>query len=209
MFCTSDNLAPKDGELFHLKGFYPKPEADHLFETLINNLAWQEEAIWLFGRWVKVPRLMCWYGDPQARYTYSKVEHIPLAWTPDLIGIRQRLEKTCGHSFNSVLANLYRDGKDSMGCHADNEKELGPNPVIASVSFGDHRIFRLSHNTTKYRIDLDLEHGDLVVMAGRLQNHWRHSVPKTKQIKTQRINLTFRQVLTVENRAEKEQEREA
>ena len=153
----------------------------------------------VFGRPVKVPRLMCWYGDPDASYTYSGVKHDPLPWTETLNSVRRHVEQICRHPFNSVLANLYRDGRDSMGWHADNEKELGINPVIASFSLGDERLFRLSHNKTKEKLDIVLGHGDLLIMAGALQHHWRHSVPKTKQPKMRRINLTFRQIIRVSN----------
>ena len=138
---------------------------------------------------------MCWYGDPDAGYRYSGIDHQPRPWTPELQAIRARVEKQCQCIFNSVLANLYRDGKDSMGCHADDEKELGRNPVIASLSLGDERLFKLHHKNSKATLDIILGHGDLLVMAGTLQHHWQHSVPKTKKFKTGRINLTFRRIL--------------
>ncbi|PPK77686.1 alkylated DNA repair dioxygenase AlkB [Methylobacter tundripaludum] len=190
------NLAPFDGELYLIKPFYSLPESDRLFAQLHAELAWQEEAIFIYGRWVKVPRLMCWYGDPDAWYRYSGVNHQPMPWTPVLQAIREKVERQCQCqcTFNSVLANLYRDGNDSMGCHADDEKELGPNPVIASLSLGDERLFRLHHKKTKDKLDIVLGHGDLLVMAGTLQHHWMHSVPKTKKLKTPRINLTFRTI---------------
>jgi alkylated DNA repair dioxygenase AlkB len=188
------NLVPYDGELYLIKQFYSLPEAGRLFAQLQAELVWQEEAIFIYGRWVKVPRLMCWHGDKEAWYRYSGVNHAPLPWTPVLQAIRERVEKQCQCSFNSVLANLYRNGDDSMGCHADDEKELGLNPVIASLSFGDERLFRLSHKKSKEKLDIVLGHGDLLVMAGILQHHWLHAVPKTKKLKTPRINLTFRDI---------------
>ena len=138
------NLA--DGaELILFREFYNKAEADCLFSKLVANLSWQEEDIFIFSKWVKVPRLMCWYGDPDAYYQYSAVSHKPLAWTQELLAIRAKVEQHCQCTFNSVLANLYRDGRDSMGCHADNEKELGLNPTIASLSLGEERLFKLHH----------------------------------------------------------------
>ena len=190
-----NNLAPFDGELYLIKKFYRLPESDQLFATLQTGLAWQEEAIFIFGKWVKVPRMMCWYGDPEANYRYSGVNHQPRPWTTKLHSIRKKVEQQCQCTFNSVLANLYRDGNDSMGCHADDEKELGLNPVIASLSLGDERLLKLHHKKRKEILDVILGHGDLLVMAGTLQHHWMHSVPKTKQIKTPRINLTFRKIL--------------
>ncbi|MGR9115587.1 MAG: alpha-ketoglutarate-dependent dioxygenase AlkB family protein [Gammaproteobacteria bacterium] len=191
----NENLAPFDGELFLIKQFYRPDEAGRLFSSLLQELAWQEEEIIIFARKLKVPRLMCWYGDIDACYTYSGVKHAPLPWTDVLSSIRRKVELACDHAFNSVLANLYRDGRDSMGWHADKEKELGINPLIASLSFGDERLFRISHNKTRNKLDLVLGHGDLLIMAGVLQHHWRHSVPKTQQRKTERINLTFRKII--------------
>ena len=194
MLTLGINLVPADGELYLIKQFYAQPEADLLFQQLQTELAWQEESLFIYGRWVKVPRLMCWYGDTDANYRYSGVEHQPLPWTSVLQVIRKKIERRCQRDFNSVLANLYRDGRDSMGCHADDEIELGIKPMIASLSLGDQRLFKLHHKTGKEKLDIVLEHGDLLVMAGVLQHHWRHAVPKTKKLKTSRINLTFRKI---------------
>lgn len=188
------NLAPCDGELYWQQQFYPPPQADELFTQLNATCAWQTEDILIFGKWHKVPRLMCWYGDEGAFYRYSGVKHQPLPWTPVLLNIKEKVQQQCQCEFNSVLLNLYRDGQDSMGYHADDEKELGKNPVIASLSFGAERLFKLQHKRHKITLDILLGHGDLLLMAGTLQQHWRHALPKTKQPKTPRINLTFRQV---------------
>ena len=159
------NIVPFDGALYLVKQFYQQSEADLLFAKLQAELAWQGKAIFIYGRWVKVPRLMCWYGDPGAWYRYSGVDHQPKPWTPVLQTIREKVERQSQCTFNSVLANLYRDGNDSMGCHADDEKELGPNPVIASLSLGDERLFKLHHKITKDKLDIVLGHGDLLVMG--------------------------------------------
>jgi alkylated DNA repair dioxygenase AlkB len=188
------NLVPLDGELYLIQQFYRLSEADRLFSALESGLAWQEETIFIYGKWIKVPRLMCWYGDTDAYYHYSGVTHQPLPWTSELQAIRQKIELQCQCVFNSVLANLYRHGQDSMGCHADDEKELGLNPVIASLSLGEQRLFKLHHKTDKVQLDIVLNRGDLLVMAGVLQHHWLHSVPKTKKLKAPRINLTFRKI---------------
>ncbi|CAG7855876.1 hypothetical protein MCAMS1_00168 [biofilm metagenome] len=184
-----------EAELYLIKGFYVPPEADELFSALLNGLSWQEEDILIFGKWVKVPRLMCWHGDAKAHYEYSGVNHIPLPWTSELQRIRKKIEQQCGCDFNSVLANLYRDGRDSMGCHADDEKELGINPTIASLSLGDERQFKMHHKKTKRSLTIHLQHADLLVMGGTCQHYWMHSVPKTKAAKTPRINLTLRKIL--------------
>ncbi|MEY3287969.1 MAG: hypothetical protein RLZZ419_211 [Pseudomonadota bacterium] len=189
------NRVAFDGELFLIKQFYSLPESDQLFAAFETGLAWQEETIFIFGKQVKVPRLMCWYGDPDACYQYSGVNHSPIPWNAELQLVREKIEQQCGNAFNSVLANLYRDGKDSMGRHTDDEKELGVNPVIASLSLGDERLFKLHHKKSKQTVDIILGHGDLLVMAGTLQHHWMHSIPKTKKFKRPRINLTFRKIL--------------
>lgn len=190
----SPNLAPFDGELYWLRQFYNPADADRYFQQLHQSLNWQQEQLFIYGRWLNVPRLMAWYGDADANYRYSGVDHQPQAWTSVLAELRTNVELACGHGFNSVLANLYRDGRDSMGCHADNEKELGCNPLIASLSFGDSRLLRFKHRSTGQKLDIELGHGDLLLMAGELQHHWRHELPKTRRSKQARINLTFRRI---------------
>ncbi len=189
-----NNLLPFDGELFLIKRFYQKQQAQQLFQLLLKELAWQQEQIFVYGRWLKVPRLMCWYGDKQAEYKYSGVNHQPLPWTDELLAIKQKIQSLYPAEFNSVMANLYRHGNDSMGCHADNEKELGENPVIASLSLGEQRLLRFRHNKTKEVLDITLDDADLLLMAGAIQHHWKHELPKIKKRKTERINLTYRQV---------------
>jgi len=188
------NLVSRDGELYYLPEFLPQQEARELFECLLNELAWQEEEVTIAGRRVKVPRLICWYGDEGAVYRYSGVAHDPLPWPDSLRRLRQSIESACGHVFNSVLGNLYRDGRDSMGWHADQEKELGNNPFIASLSLGEERLFKIRHNKTGEQVDLSLAGGSLLLMGGSLQHHWRHCVPKTREAKSARINLTFRTI---------------
>jgi alkylated DNA repair dioxygenase AlkB len=190
-----NNLAPFDGELYLIEQFYRPPESDRWFEGLKTALPWQEETLWICGKSCKAPRLMCWYGDPDAHYRYSGVDHRPNPWTEDLLAIKNKIESAVSWRFNSVLANLYRDGKDSMGFHADNEKELGQNPVIASLSLGEERLFKLRHKKRKEMLAVRLGHGDLLVMAGVLQHHWLHSLPKTAQTIGPRINLTFRKII--------------
>jgi len=167
-----------------------------LFERLHRTLAWREESITLFGRRMLQPRLIAWYGDADAVYRYSGVRHLPLPWTDELAMLRRCLERLCGSRFNSVLANLYRDHRDSMGLHADDEAELGSRPVIASLSLGEERVFRFRH---RHRRDVDaprlsLPDGSLLVMAGETQQNWKHELPKRTRACGPRINLTFRQV---------------
>jgi len=184
-----------DGQVYLLERFYGEQDAQALFDTLLHEMAWQSEEIVVLGKHVLVPRLVCWHGEAGAVYRYSGVEHEPRPWTPTLRTIRGHVTKTCGVAFNTVLGNLYRDGADSMGWHADNEPELGPEPVIASLSLGATRLFKLRHNRSKQTMDIRLTSGSLLLMCGPLQSYWRHAVPKTKQAVGPRINLTFRRIV--------------
>lgn len=171
-------------------------EADELFTGLRHGIDWQHEEITIFGACRPVPRLVAWHGDPSAHYTYSGTPHAPRPWTPELQRIRERVQGLAGTPFNAMLLNLYRDGRDGMGWHSDDEPELGPAPVIASVSLGATRRFCLRHRRRKERkLHLSLEHGSLLLMAGSTQRHWVHAVPKTSRPVGERINLTFRLVL--------------
>ncbi len=188
------NLINSEDQLVLVPGFFAKQAADFFYSQLISSLSWKQEKITVVGKKVMVPRLVSWYGEEQAVYSYSGVTHHPLPWNETLLEINQRIQTFSNFSFNSVLANLYRNGSDSMGWHADKEKELGKDPAIASLSLGDNRLFKIRHNKTGEMINIDLQHGDLLLMSGTLQNHWRHSVPKTKLEKKPRINLTFRKI---------------
>jgi alkylated DNA repair dioxygenase AlkB len=170
-------------------------EATRLFQDLRRQIDWREEQILMFGRRVPVPRRVAWHGDPGARYTYSGTEHHPLPWTPALERVRERVTLLAGAHFNAVLLNLYRDGRDGMGWHADDEPELGRDPVIASVSLGATRRFCLRHRRHKdLRLNVPLTHGSLLLMSGATQHHWVHALPKTTAPVGERINLTFRRV---------------
>ncbi len=169
------------------------------FDEMRAELPWRQEHIKLFGKEMAQPRLSAWVGDPDAVYVYSGLVNRPQPWTATMAELRQRLDQQLGHSFNSVLANLYRDHRDSMGWHADNEPELGPTPIIASLSLGATRRFALRH---KHRRDLRrqylLESGSLLIMSGTLQQFWKHSVPKERATSGARINLTFRHVIPLQ-----------
>ena len=185
-----------DADIRYLPAAFTPAEADELFADLRAGIGWRQEEVVIFGRARLVPRLVAWHGDPGARYTYSGVAHEPLPWTPVLQAARRRVESLSGHRYNSVLLNLYRDGRDGMGWHADDEPELGRDPVIASVSLGATRRFRLRHRRRRDTIPLDLGHGSLLLMQGSTQHHWMHAVLKTSRPVGERINLTFRQVAT-------------
>ncbi|WP_281832734.1 alpha-ketoglutarate-dependent dioxygenase AlkB family protein [Vibrio nigripulchritudo] len=173
--------------------FLTELNANKLQIKLTDSLPWKQERITLFGKKVLQPRLQTWHGD--ASYTYSGLTMNPHPWTPELRALEKSCRQISGVEFNSVLANLYRDGSDSMGWHQDNEPELGTNPVIASVSLGDTRRFALKHKHLDEKQEFNLTHGSLLIMAGETQHYWLHSVPKTKKAKKQRINLTFRHVI--------------
>jgi alkylated DNA repair dioxygenase AlkB len=176
------------------------PEALELTEALLNGLPWRSQQIMMFGRLVDEPRLSSWHGDPDSQYRYSGISLQPLDWTSELIAIKQICEDLSGAKFNSVLANLYRNGRDSMGWHSDDEPELGPEPVIASVSFGAVRRFDLRHRITKETVQVYLGPGDLLVMSAASQRSWMHQIPKTAKVASPRINLTYRQILTTAHR---------
>lgn len=170
-------------------------EATQLFAELRAGIAWQQEEIVIFGRRRRVPRLVAWHGDPGAGYRYSGTDHRPEPWTPALERVRARASELSGADFNAVLLNLYRDGSDGMGWHADDEPELGRNPLIASVSLGAQRRFCLRHRRHReLKRDLELPHGSLLFMAGATQHHWLHALPKTRRPVGERINLTLRKV---------------
>jgi alkylated DNA repair dioxygenase AlkB len=165
-------------------------DADQLFKALRDEIAWEQHTITLYGRSVPTPRLTAWMAD--SAYRYSGIVNEPASWPEPLAELRERLYNELGVSFNSCLANLYRDGTDSMGYHSDDEPELGPRPTIASISLGDRRRFVLRHRTTRERWSWDLGHGDLLVMRDESQRAFAHAVPKTSRPVGPRMNLTFR-----------------
>lgn len=167
--------------------------AARVFGLLLEEIDWKQRSIRMMGREILQPRLTAWYGD--AAYTYSGVTLAPLPWTPLLSELRDRLTADVGEGFNSVLCNMYRTGADSMGLHADDEKELGPRPVIASVSLGAARRFVLRHKRKKEApVSVELTHGSLLVMGEGVQAAWKHEVPKEPGAGGPRVNLTFRRV---------------
>lgn len=183
-----------DGELLYIREFLKAETAARLFNALQAGLKWEQSQIRVYGKWQTIPRLQAWYGDAEAAYQYSGVMMEPLAWTKDLFGLKQACEKYSDSRFNSVLANLYRDGQDCMGFHSDDERELGPQPVIASLTLGGVRNFDLVHKRQPYKLRIPLKSGSLLVMKGTTQQHWQHGIARTKKPANPRINLTFRQI---------------
>jgi alkylated DNA repair dioxygenase AlkB len=165
-------------------------DADRLFRVLQDQIAWEQHRLTLYGRTMPTPRLTAWVGD--SAYRYSGIVNEPAPWPEALVSLQKRLREELGVDFNSCLANLYRDGTDSMGYHSDNEPELGQRPTIASISLGDRRRFVLRHRTTGERWSWDLGQGDLLVMRDESQSDYAHAVPKTSRPVGPRMNLTFR-----------------
>lgn len=169
--------------------------ASALFDAALAEVRWETHRITLFGREVDSPRLSCWIGDPGAGYVYSRTRFDPRPWPAALAALRDAVSDACGLRFNSVLANRYRDGRDAMGWHSDDERELGSQPVIASVSIGAARRFSLKHrHVPDLKLAIELAHGSLLVMRGDTQSNYRHALPRTAKPVGERINLTFRRI---------------
>lgn len=173
-------------------GWLSQTQADACLSALRKEMDWKQQSIRIKGQSIDLPRLTAWHGT--RAYRYSGIVNTPSPWTPTLDMLRLRLEQELGHTFNSALGNLYRTGKDSVGWHADDEPELGPQPVIASLSLGARRKFSFKPRLGGERVDYWLDHGDLLVMRGNTQRDWLHQVPKTQQPVGERLNLTFRKV---------------
>ena len=182
-----------DADVSYYPNFFGSHESNNYFEKLLKNTIWQQDDITVFGKTYKQPRLTAFYAQNTLTYSYSNITMTPYKFNADLRAIKKRVETVCAVKFTSCLLNLYRDGQDSNGWHADNEKALGQNPVIASVSFGAERIFHLKHRQKPDQLHkINLEHGSLLIMKGPTQHNWLHQIPKTKKDVGKRINLTFR-----------------
>ncbi|WP_374548267.1 alpha-ketoglutarate-dependent dioxygenase AlkB [Flavobacterium sp.] len=182
-----------DAQVSYVPSFIGFEEANELFNKLINDINWQQDDIVVFGKKFQQPRLTALYGNDGKSYSYSSLTMFPNKWNSLLIYIKEKVEEFMNVKFTTVLLNYYRDGNDSNGWHADNEKELGKNPIIASISFGAKRVFQMRHNTNKdQKFKIELEHGSLLIMKGTTQHFWKHQIPKSTKKVGARINLTFR-----------------
>ena len=188
------NLLPCDGIARLHEDVLSRADAERLFEQLIALTEWRHEVATVMGRRVSIPRLTAWHGE--AGYVYSGIRMTPAPWNTPLLELKAVAEARAAHAFNSVLLNLYRDGRDSVSWHADNEPGLGRNPTIASISLGATRRFQMKHRGSNHRVALELPDGSCLVMAGATQHHWLHQVPKTARPVGARINLTFRAMHT-------------
>ena len=195
---SEQNLLPQDGVMIYRPDLFGPVEASEYLMKLKETMEWEQPSIKLWGKLISVPRLTAWYGDPEATYKYSGIINLPKPWTKDLLKIKSVVEQASGHQYNSVLLNYYRDGSDHMSWHADDEKSLGENPVIASVSFGEVRKFGVKHRYDKNleSLSFELGNGSLVLMKGEMQEFWHHRIHPTKKLLGPRINLTFRKVFT-------------
>jgi len=192
------NLQRRGLSLRHWPGWLA--DADTWLAVLRTQVPWKQEAISLFGRTHDLPRLTCWMADPGCHYRYSGIEQQPVPWLACLAPLRQRLESLCGHELNALLLNHYRDGNDAMGCHADDEPELVQDASIVSISLGASRTLRFKPKPRSPLamgcdpMNLELGHGDLLVMDAPTQQHWLHELPRRRRVKSPRINLTFRRL---------------
>jgi alkylated DNA repair dioxygenase AlkB len=187
-------LRMSDADVTMYRSFFNCAEADRLFGRLLKDTEWEQKKIRIYGKHVDLPRLTAWYGDSGKSYSYSGISMDPNPWTKTLLEIKDRVDTETQLRFNSVLLSLYRSGQDSLSWHQDDEPELGEDPVIASVSFGDTRSFQFRHKANKKLppVSIDLTHGSLLIMKGSTQRFWVHQVPKTSRPVGPRINLTFR-----------------
>ena len=189
-------ISLSDGEILFMRNFLTPTEAKHYFNLLQNNISWKQEEVRFYGKTYPVPRKTAWYGYEGFNYSYSGITCFPEVWTKELLEIKSQIEQFIPEEdFTSVLLNLYSNGNDKMGWHADNEKELGINPTIASVSLGETRRFDIKNkNNSELQYKFELTSGSLLIMRGALQHHWIHQIPAQKKVKNARINLTFRTI---------------
>jgi len=191
---TGENLVLPDAELLLIGQFLDPISSACMFKDLLEQTPWRQDAIRMHGRLLPVPRLQAWYGEAHAKYGYSGLQLDPLPFTPLLLQLKEHVQETVGHKFNSVLLNQYRNGSDSVSWHSDDETELGADPLIASVSLGCERRFELKHRSRKElkKLTLPLTDGSLLFMGKGVQQHWLHQIPKQPGVVEVRINLTFR-----------------
>lgn len=200
LFTTANeyNILPYDGEVIYHGHIIPSDRAKLYYDILLNEIPWQHDEALIYGKRIVTKRKVAWYGDKSYDYTYSKTTKTALPWTKTLLELKQIVEDNCGTKFNSCLLNLYHDGDEGMAWHSDDEKALGKNTVIGSLSFGAVRKFSFKHKKTSEKRELILDNGSLLVMKGTTQTNWLHRLPKSVKIKHPRINLTFRTIVLQE-----------
>jgi alkylated DNA repair dioxygenase AlkB len=189
---NNTNLLPNDGIVNYYGKVMDIAQANNYLNILLDTILWKNDEAIIFGRHIITKRKVAWYGDDGYSYTYSNTTKQALGWTKELLELKALVEQLTGEKYNSCLLNLYHDGNEGMAWHSDDEKSLGKNTSIASLSFGAERKFALKHRVSKYSVGLILENGSLLVMKGATQSNWLHSLPKSTKITTPRVNLTFR-----------------
>ncbi|MDF0716382.1 alpha-ketoglutarate-dependent dioxygenase AlkB [Muricauda sp. 334s03] len=191
------NWLPKDGVVHYYGPILNHAEANRYFQQLLETIAWKRDVALIYGKRIETKRKVAWYGDQAFEYTYSNHTKKALPWTPELLKLKQLIEKLTKETYNSCLLNLYHSGEEGMAWHSDAEKDLKKHGAIASLSFGAERKFAFKHKESKEKVGLTLDHGSLLVMKGSTQSHWLHRLPPTKLVKTPRINLTFRTIISI------------
>lgn len=189
------NILPYEGEVIYFGNVLSKEEARMFFDVIFRKAEWKNDEVIIFGKKILTRRKTAWYGDEGCVYRYSGLVRQPLPWFPELLRIRDVAQASAGTNFNSCLLNLYHDGNDGMSWHSDDERMLGKDIVIASVSLGAERDFGFRHKTSREKIIIKLENGSLLIMKGDTQFNWHHALPKSKKVKEPRINLTFRKII--------------
>ncbi|CAM3830225.1 alpha-ketoglutarate-dependent dioxygenase AlkB family protein [Aquirufa aurantiipilula] len=190
-----ENLLPFDGELYSYGIIFSEEQSKFMLNTLLQSIVWEHDQVRLFGKTHITARKVAWYGDERRSYRYSGSEKQAHAWTPLLWEIKSKVQEICQAEYNACLLNLYHDGNEGMGWHADNEKSIVPKSSIASLSLGSQRRFDLKHLSTGEKRSLMLENGHLINMEGVIQDYWKHALPKSKKVNGLRINLTFRRMI--------------
>lgn len=196
LFSNQDqsNILPYDGELVLIENVFNRNEALKFMDLLMSEMPWRNDELVLFGKKIVTQRKVAWYGDKPFYYMYSNTVKKANHWTPELLEVKRKVEECAGETFNSCLLNLYHNGDEGMAWHSDDEKELKKHGTIASLSLGATRRFLFRHNVSKETIELTLQPGSILLMKGDIQDHWKHSLPKSKKVKTPRVNLTFRSI---------------
>ncbi len=189
------NLLPEDGTVHYYGHAFNTIEADKYYEYLLNEIPWKQDQAIIFGKLITTKRKVAWFGEKHFEYSYSNITKVALPFTPELLEIKDVIEKTTNETYNSCLLNLYHDGSEGMAWHSDGEKDLKKNGAIASVTFGSERKFAFKHKRTKEVVSKVLQHGSLLVMKDETQTHWLHRLPPTKKVHRPRINLTFRTII--------------
>ncbi|PSR53649.1 alpha-ketoglutarate-dependent dioxygenase AlkB [Adhaeribacter arboris] len=190
------NVLPSDGIVHYFGPVLSPKEANFYLNCLLATIAWKNDEAIIFGKHIITKRKVAWYGDAEYQYTYSNITKQAFRWTKELLALKHLVEQLTGNTFNSCLLNLYHNGEEGMAWHSDDEKSLGRNTSIASLSLGAERKFGFKHKKTKQTTWLMLEHGSVLVMKGTTQSNWLHSLPKTKKVNEPRVNLTFRTIVT-------------